>query len=62
VLKRDAGMISDPQNLLDVQIVLRDGKVIWASEQPDLLWALRGGGGNFGSEYDFPIIRKSVIS
>ncbi len=55
-------MISDPQNLLDVQIVLRDGKVIWASEQPDLLWALRGGGGNFGSEYDFPIIRKSVIS
>jgi hypothetical protein len=42
------GMISDPQNLLDMQIVLHDGSVLWASEEPDLMWALRGGGGNFG--------------
>lgn len=47
-LSHEFGMISDPQNMLDVQIVLRDGRVLWASEEPDLLWALRGGGGNFG--------------
>lgn len=47
------GMISDPQNMLDVQIVLRDGRVLWASEEPDLLWALRCGGGNFGGRSTF---------
>lgn len=50
MMDSEYGMISDPQNLLDMQVVLRDGKVIWASEQPDLIWALRGGGGNFGGE------------
>lgn len=49
-LSHEFGMISDPQNLLDMQIVLRDGRVIWASEEPELMWALRGGGGNFGGE------------
>ena len=47
-LSHEYGMISDPQNLLDMQIVLCDGRALWASEEPDLLWALRGGGGNFG--------------
>ena len=47
-LSHEYGMISDPQNLLDMQIVLRDGRVLWASEEPELMWALRGGGGNFG--------------
>lgn len=49
-LSHEYGMISDPQNLLDMQIVSRDGRVIWASEEPDLMWALRGGGGNFGGK------------
>jgi hypothetical protein len=49
-LSHEFGLISDPQNLLDAQVVLKDGRVVWASEEGDgsLLWALRGGGGNFG--------------
>ena len=50
-LSHEFGMISDPQNLLDMQVVLRDGKVVWASEEPELMWALRGGGGNFGGMF-----------
>ena len=49
-LSHEFGMISDPHNLLDMQVVLRDGRVLWASEEPELMWALRGGGGNFGGE------------
>jgi FAD/FMN-containing dehydrogenase len=51
-LSHEYGMISDPQNLLDMQVVLGDGRVLWASEEPDLMWALRGGGGNFGGKYE----------
>ena len=37
-------------NLLSVELVTADGRLVRASaeEQPDLFWALRGGGGNFG--------------
>ena len=42
------GLAAD--NLLSVEIVTADGEVLEASEtsNPDLFWALRGGGGNFG--------------
>jgi FAD/FMN-containing dehydrogenase len=42
------GMALD--NLLSVELVMADGKVVRASneEHPDLFWAVRGGGGNFG--------------
>jgi hypothetical protein len=43
------GCISDPQNLLDAQIVKVDGSVVWASQEPELLWAIRGTQGAFGS-------------
>ena len=37
-------------NLLQVEIVVADGSIVIADEKhnPDLFWAIRGGGGNFG--------------
>jgi FAD/FMN-containing dehydrogenase len=47
-LMRKHGLASD--NLQSVQIVTADGQLrnASASENPDLFWAVRGGGGNFG--------------
>ncbi|KAF4628595.1 hypothetical protein G7Y89_g9555 [Cudoniella acicularis] len=47
-LSGEFGLMSDPTNFLDAQLVLKDGRHMWASEDPELLWSLRGGGGNFG--------------
>lgn len=46
------GLAFDPQNILDAQIVKANGQVVWASAEPDLLWALRGGGAGFGGRPD----------
>jgi len=63
------GLATD--NLLSVDVVIADGRVLVASadSHPDLFWALRGGGGNFGIVTSFeyrlhrigPIVTGGVV-
>src|SRR3954447_7002890 len=59
-LVRKYGLTTD--NLMGVELVTADGAVVHASERenPDLLWALRGGGGNFGVATKFELALHPV--
>ena len=52
-LMRKLGLACD--NLVSANVLTADGKLVQASadENPDLFWALKGGGGNFGIVTEF---------
>lgn len=59
-LTRAHGLSID--NLASVRMVLADGRIVDVSERshPDLFWAVRGGGGNFGVVTEFAFHARPV--
>ena len=61
-LVRRSGLAVD--SLVGARVVTADGRLVSASaeENPDLFWALRGGGGNFGVVVDFDFVAQEVAA
>jgi hypothetical protein len=68
-LTRMAGLSID--NLVSAQVVTADGRILRVAddENPELFWAVRGGGGNFGvvTEFEFrlhevgPLVQVAIL-
>lgn len=62
-LSRKAGLTID--HLLECEVVLADGEIVTTNKDsyPDLFWALRGGGGNFGvvTSFKFSLIEVKNV-
>lgn len=65
-LNRKYGLTID--NLLSAEIITADGQIrtVSADNEPDLFWAIKGGGGNFGvvTQFDFQLhdFDRNVLS
>src|SRR5262249_33867519 len=62
-LQRKHGLACD--NLIGAELITADGATVRTSqrERPDLLWGLRGGGGNFGivSRFEFSLYPVTTV-
>jgi len=62
-LSRKHGMTVD--HLVSVELVTADGRVVTASatSEPELFWALRGGGGNFGvaASFEYHLVDAGMV-